>query len=87
VIKYYTAYQNHETLHNPRDSSVLPLIEKILQEMRKDLGQSNIGIQTGDLFNLLVDTARHDDNSVNTTVQGTHMAHRLFNGVSYQGAE
>ena len=86
VLKYYTAYQNHETPYNPRDPSVLPLIEKILHEMRKDLGQSNVGIQTGDLLNLLVDTARHDDN-VNTTVQGTHMAHRLFNGVSHHGAE
>ena len=86
VLKCYTAYQNHETPYNPRDPSVLPLIEKILHEMRKDLGQSNVGIQTGDLLNLLVDTARHDDN-VNTTVQGTHMAHRLFNGVSHHGAE
>lgn len=86
VIKYYTAYQNHETPPNPHDPAVLPLIEKILQEMRKDLGQSNVGIQTGDLLNLLVDTARHDD-SVNTTVQGTRPAHRLFNGISYQGAE
>jgi hypothetical protein len=87
VLKYYAAYQNYEILHNPRDPSVLPLIEKILQEMRKDLGQSNVGIQTGDLLNLLVDTARHNDNSVNTTVQDTHMAHRLFNGVSHHGAE
>jgi len=87
VLKYYAAYQNHETPYNLRDPSVLPLIEKVLQEIRKDLGQSNVGIQTGDLLNLLVDTARHNDNSVNTTVQGTRIAHRLFNGVSYQGAE
>lgn len=87
VLKCYTVYQNYETPYNPRDPSVLLLIEKVLQEIRKDLGQSNVGIQTGDLLNLLVDTARHNDNSVNTTVQGTHMAHRLFNGVNYQGTE
>lgn len=86
VVKHYAAYRQQETPHDSRDSAVKPLIEKILQEIRRDLGQSNVGIQTGDLFNLLVDTTRHDD-SMNTTVQRTRTTHRLFNSVGYQGAE
>ena len=87
VIKHYVAYRQHETLNNLRDSAVVQFIDKVLQEIRKDLGQSNIGIQTGDLFNLFVSTARHDDNNINTAVQRSRMAHRLFNGVHYQGTE
>ena len=87
VIRHYTTYQAHGTSHDLRDPAIQPLIAKVLQEMRKDLGHSNVGIQTGDLFNLFVDTARHDEHNVSTADQGTRSAHRLFNGVSYQGAE
>lgn len=70
------------------DDAGLPAsIEKIVLYMRQDLEQSNVGIPTGDLLHLFVDTSRHNDNRVNMAIEGTRNAHRLFNSVSYQGVE
>jgi len=70
------------------DDAGLPAsIEKIVLYMRQDLEQSNVGIPTGALLHLFVDTSRHDDNCVNMAIEVTRNAHRLFNSVSYQGVE
>ena len=81
VIKHYVVYQKQATPHEPHDPAVMPFIEKVLIEIRKDLGQSNVGLETGDVIELLLNHVRHDPESPDTTLHRVQSGHRLFDGV------
>jgi hypothetical protein len=53
VIKRYAACKNTDSQKGYHDSKPSQLIEKVILEMRKDLGQSNLGLEGGYLFDLL----------------------------------
>lgn len=76
VIKQYTAYRKRDTQCNPRDPAIRQLIEKVIFEMRKDLGQSNFGLNAGDLFDLLLNGA-HDARENNNTAPHAEREVRL----------
>jgi hypothetical protein len=81
VIKHYTAYQKHGTSPEPRHPAVMSLIGKVLLEIPRDLGQSIVGLEPGDMLELWLNDARHGPHSTDTTLQSVPSGHRLFNGV------
>jgi hypothetical protein len=66
VVRSYTAYQKQALQSSPRAPAVLPLIEKVLGAMRRDLGHNNLGLHAGDLLSLLLDDSPNTQKSNNT---------------------
>lgn len=71
VVRSYTAYQKQALQSNPRGPTVLPLIEKVLVAMRKDLGQSNLGLHAGDLLSLLLHDSPNAQENNNPALHAT----------------
>jgi hypothetical protein len=78
VVRDYIAYQQHG---DPRDPIAHSCIEKMLLDMRQDLGQSNFGLQRANVIHLLLGRSGHDDGGAHAVIQESSLAHRLFNGI------
>jgi hypothetical protein len=68
VLKQFKAYRRMNPPINPEDPAILPLIEKVLREMRRDLGQHNLGLGDSDLVDLLLG----DIGDATSNVAGEH---------------
>jgi hypothetical protein len=78
VVRDYIAYQQHGDPHDPIAQSC---IEKVLLDMRQDLGQSNFGLQRANVIHLLLGRSGHDDGGAHAVIQESSLTHRLFNGI------
>jgi len=81
VINCYLGLQRLELPFDPSDATTRSALQRLLAEIRKDLGQRNVGLETSDVLDLLFNHDRHASNGIDTTLQRIPSAHRLFNGV------
>lgn len=49
-----SAYENFRQFSDPKNPNILFLVDKILREIRVDLGSNNKGIKNGDLISLFL---------------------------------
>jgi hypothetical protein len=54
VLKHFVAYRRMDPQISPNDSVKRSVIEKMLREMRRDLGHHNLGLGDNDLTDLLL---------------------------------
>jgi hypothetical protein len=81
VINCYMGLQRLELPFDPSDATTRSVLQRLLAEIRKELGQSNVGLEISDVLDLLFNHARHASNSTDATLQRIPSAHRLFDGV------
>jgi hypothetical protein len=70
VLKQFSALRRMDPLISPNDPAQRAVIEKMLREMRRDLGQYNLGLGDNDLTDLLL---KNDGEAIRVTAKEDDM--------------